>query len=138
MVKKNFKLLFPDAQEWGKSFPVFRLLIDGRRCEVAFARTEPQKVSSGYKGFKVASNPKITIQEDLFRRDTTVNSIAIDSLTGEIIDPFHGIRDIENKILRATGRHFGDDPIRALRLAGQAARFGFEIDSDTVTLAKCH
>ena len=134
MVKKNFKLLFPDAQEWGKSFPVFRLLIDGRRCEVAFARTE-RKVSSGYKGFKVASNPKITIQEDLFRRDTTVNSIAIDSLTGEIIDPFHGIRDIENKILRATGRHFGDDPIRALRLAGQAARFGFEIDSDTVTLA---
>ena len=134
MVKKNFKILFPNAQEWGKNFPVFRLLIDGRRCEVAFARTE-RKVGSGYKGFKVASNPKITIQEDLFRRDTTVNSIAIDSLTGEIIDPFHGIRDIENKILRATGRHFGDDPIRSLRLAGQAARFGFEIDGDTVTLA---
>jgi tRNA nucleotidyltransferase (CCA-adding enzyme) len=134
MVKKNFKVLFPDAEECGKYFPVFRLLIDGKRCEVAFARTE-RKVGSGHKGFKIQSNPKITIEEDLFRRDTTVNSIAIDSLTGEIIDPFHGIQDIKNKILRATGRHFADDPIRALRLAGQSARLGFEIDADTLNLA---
>jgi tRNA nucleotidyltransferase (CCA-adding enzyme) len=134
MVKKSFKVLFPDAEECGKYFPVFRLCIDGKRCEVAFARTE-RKVGSGHKGFKIQSNPKVTIQEDLFRRDTTVNSIAIDSLTGEIIDPLNGIQDIRNKILRATGRHFADDPIRALRLAGQSARLGFEIDADTLTLA---
>ena len=134
MVKKNFKVLFPEAEECGKSFPVFRLPIDGRQCEVAFARTE-RKAGSGYKGFKIASNPKITIEEDLFRRDTTVNSIAVDSLTGEVIDPFHGIQDIKNKLLRATSPHFVDDPIRALRLAGQAARLDFAIDDNTLVLA---
>jgi len=134
MVKKNFKILFPDAEEYGKSFPVFRLSIDGVKRELAFARTE-RKVSSGYKGFKISSKPKITIEEDLFRRDTTVNSIAIDCLTGEVIDPFSGIQDIDNKILRATSPHFVDDPIRALRLAGQSARLGFAIEAGTLTMA---
>ncbi|MBP2625638.1 MAG: tRNA cytidylyltransferase [Firmicutes bacterium] len=134
MVKKNFKMIFPDAEEYGKSFPVFRLPIDGIKCELAFARTE-RKVGSGYKGFKISSNPKITIEEDLFRRDTTVNSIAMDCLTGEIIDPFNGIQDINNKILRATSQHFVDDPIRALRLAGQSARLGFTIHPETLILA---
>ena len=134
MVKKNFKILFPEAKECGKSFPVFHLAIDGMKREVAFARTE-QKVGSGYKGFKVSAKPKITIEEDLFRRDTTVNSIAQDSLTGEIIDPFHGREDIKNKVLRATSHHFSDDPMRALRLAGQASRFGFAIDPETLPLA---
>lgn len=133
MVKKNFKTLFPDAEECGKSFPVFRLAINGIKCEVAFARME-WKVGSGYKGFRVSAKPKITIEEDLFRRDTTVNSMAQDSLTGEIIDPFHGREDIEAKVLRATSQHFSDDPMRALRLAGQAARFGFTIDRATLPL----
>lgn len=133
MVKKNFKLLFPEAEECGKSFPVFRLTINGIKCEVAFARTE-RKVGSGYKGFKVSAKPKITIEEDLFRRDTTINSIALDSLTGEIIDPFHGRADIEAQVLRATSQHFSDDPMRALRLAGQSARFGFAIDRDTLPM----
>ncbi|MPM34424.1 Multifunctional CCA protein [bioreactor metagenome] len=130
MVKKNFKTLFPDAKECGKTFPVFFLAIDGIKREVAFARTE-RKIGSGYKGFRVSAKPKITIEEDLFRRDTTVNSIALDVLTGEIIDPFHGRADIEAKVLRATSEHFSDDPIRALRIAGQSARFGFAIDPDT-------
>ena len=134
MVKKNFKMLFPDAEEYGKSFPVFRLSIDGLKCELAFARTE-RKVSSGYKGFKISAKPKITIEEDLFRRDTTVNSIAMDCLTGEIIDPFNGIQDIKNKILKATSQHFVDDPMRALRLAGQSARLGFAIDAGTLMMA---
>lgn len=134
MVRKNFKMLFPNAEEYGKYFPVFRLLIDGIKCEVAFARKE-RKEGSGYKGFKISSNPKISIEEDLFRRDTTINSIAIDSLTGKVIDPFQGIQDIKNKILRATSKHFSDDPIRALRLAGQAARLDFAIDNDTLVYA---
>lgn len=135
MVKKNFKNLFPQAEEYGKSFPVFRLMLDGKKCEVAFARTE-RKVSSGYKGFKVASNPKITIEEDLYRRDLTINAIAVDSLTGEVIDPYKGIQDIENQVLRAIGPQFAEDPIRSLRLAGQAARFGFQVDRDTLALAQ--
>jgi tRNA nucleotidyltransferase (CCA-adding enzyme) len=134
MVKKNFKELFPEAKECGKSFPVFHMGIDGVKREVAFARTE-RKDGSGYKGFKVSAKPKITIEEDLFRRDTTVNSMAQDSLTGEIIDPFHGIQDIKHKVLRATSQHFSDDPMRALRLAGQSARFGFSIDKETLQLA---
>jgi tRNA nucleotidyltransferase (CCA-adding enzyme) len=134
MVKKNFKMIFPEAKECGKSFPVFHLTIDGIKREVAFARTE-KKVGSGYKGFKVSAKPKITIEEDLFRRDTTINSIAQDSLTGEIIDPYYGREDIKAKILRATSQHFSDDPMRALRLAGQAARFGFTIDQNTLPLA---
>ncbi|WP_110955094.1 tRNA nucleotidyltransferase/poly(A) polymerase family protein [Anaerosinus massiliensis] len=133
MVKKNFKLLFPDAQECGKSFPVFLLAIDGIKREVAFARTE-KKVGTGYKGFRVSAKPKITIEEDLYRRDTTVNSMAQDALTGEIIDPYGGRADIEAKILRATSEHFSDDPIRALRLAGQAARFNFTVDPGTLPL----
>ncbi len=135
MVKKNFKMLFPKAEECGKSFPVFRLAIDGIKREVAFARTE-WKVGCGYKGFRVSAKPKITIEEDLFRRDTTVNSMAQDSLTGEIIDPFQGREDIRAKVLRATSQHFSDDPMRALRLAGQSARFGFTIDPATLLLAR--
>lgn len=134
MVKKNFKILFPEAKEIGKSFPVFHVTMDGVKREVAFARTE-RKEGHGYKGFKVSAKPKITIEEDLFRRDTTVNSMAQDSLTGEIIDPYHGREDIAAKILRATSQHFSDDPMRALRLAGQAARFGFAIDPNTLSLA---
>ena len=135
MVKKNFKTLFPAAIEVGKSFPVFRINIDGKSCEIAFARTE-RKVGSGYRGFKVASNPKITIEEDLKRRDTTINSMAKDCLTGEILDPYQGQADLAKKVLRATSTHFVEDPVRALRLASQAARFGFSIDPDTFALAK--
>lgn len=134
MVKRNFKTLFPHAEEYGKAFPVFRLVIDGVKREVAFARTE-RKVGSGHKGFKVSFNPKVTIEEDLYRRDTTVNSMAVDCLTGEIIDPFNGCRDIRDRILRATSRHFSDDPVRALRLAGQSARLRFRIEGETLRLA---
>lgn len=134
MVKKNFKVLFPEVEEIGKTFPVFRLLIDEKKCEVAFARTE-RKTGSGYKGFKISSNPKVTIQDDLYRRDTTVNSIAVDCLTGEVIDPFQGRQDIEAGILRATSEHFSDDPMRALRLAGQSARLGFTVEENTLALA---
>lgn len=134
MVKKNFKEIFPKAQECGKSFPVFRLTIDNVKCELAFARTE-RKVGPGYKGFRVSAKPKVTIQEDLFRRDTTVNSMAMDCLTGEVVDPYNGMQDIHDKVLRATSPHFVDDPMRALRLAGQAARLNFTIDPETLSLA---
>lgn len=134
MVKKNFKEIFPTAKECGKTFPVFLLEIDSVKCEVAFARTE-RKVEPGYKGFRVSAKPKVTIEEDLFRRDTRINSIAMDCLTGEIIDPYDGVQDIAAKRLRATGSHFSDDPMRALRLAGQSARFAFTIDEETLSLA---
>ena len=133
MVKKNFKMIFPEAEECEKSYSVFYLTIDGIKRELAFARTE-RKVASDSKGVKVSTKPKITIEEDLVRRDTTINSMAFDILTGEIIDPFQGRRDIEAKVLRTNSQEFFNDPMRAVRIAGQSARFGFAIAADTLSL----
>ena len=134
MVKRNFREQFPTAKECGKAFSVFLLTLNGVKSEVAFARTE-RKVGPGYQGFKISTKPKITIEEDLLRRDTTINSMAIDCLSGKLIDPYGGRADIERKLLRATSEHFSEDPIRALRLAGQAARFDFAIEPATLALA---
>ncbi|WP_371377593.1 polynucleotide adenylyltransferase [Sporomusa aerivorans] len=130
MVRKNFQMLFSESEDCGKAYPVFHLVIDGMKREAAFARTE-QKAGNGVK---ISAKPRITIEEDLFRRDTTVNSMAQDCLTGEIIDPCHGRTDLAARILRANGPHFADKPLRALKIAGQAARLGFAIDSDTLPL----
>ncbi len=115
----------------GKSFPVFLMRIEGQPCEVALCRTE-RKIGAGYTGFCVRADGEISIEEDLRRRDTTMNSMALDILTGELIDPCGGVRDLKKKIIRRTGEHFAEDPLRALRAARQAAEFGFEIEPDTL------
>ena len=130
LTEPQLKNIFPDAQKFGKSFPVYSIDIDGENCEVAFARTE-KKVASGYRGFKVNFDPSVTIEQDLFRRDTTINAMAIDILSGELIDPFGGRDDVKNKKIRAVSKHFTDDPVRALRAARQAAQFNFEIVDET-------
>ena len=122
---------FPKALKFGKAFPVYSINIDGKNCEVALARTE-KKVGAGYRGFKVEFNPNVTIEQDLFRRDTTINAMAIDILRDEIIDPFNGRADVANKKIRAVSKHFIDDPVRALRAARQAAQFNFEITAETL------
>ncbi len=133
MVKKNFKLLFPQAKESGTPFPVFYLMVDGIRSEVAFARTE-QKTDDGQ--IRISAKPKVGIEADLLRRDTTINAMAKDSLTGEIIDPYQGQIAITDKVLKATSSAFVNDPLNALHLAGQAAQFGFTIEADTLVLAR--
>lgn len=122
--------IFPDALKFGKSFPVYSIDIDGVNCEVALARTE-KKVGTGYRGFKVNFDSSVTIEQDLFRRDTTINAMAIDILSDELIDPFGGSDDVKNKKIRAVSKHFTDDPVRALRAARQAAQFNFEICDET-------
>lgn len=129
--EKIFNEIFADAPKFGKSFPVYSVEIDAAPCEVAFARTE-RKVGTGYHGFDVAFDPNVTIEQDLYRRDTTINAMAIELLSGELIDPFGGREDVLNKKIRAVSKHFTDDPVRALRAARQAAQFGFEICADTV------
>ena len=114
--EKNFAQIFPDAFKVGKSFPVYMLEIEGKVSEVALARTE-KKSGSGYHGFKVNFDKSVTIEQDLYRRDTTMNAMALNILSGEIIDPFGGRADTENKKIRATSEHFMDDPVRALRAA---------------------
>ena len=132
LTESKFDKIFPDALRFGKSFPVYSIEIDGKHCEVALARTE-KKSGKGYRGFKVNFEPTVTIEQDLFRRDTTINAMAVALLTGELIDPFNGRADVINKKIRAVSEHFTDDPVRALRAARQAAQFDFEICDETFT-----
>jgi len=130
-----FNQLFPQAIKVGKSFPVYLLKINDKPCEIAFARQE-RKIGAGYTGFEVSFNQSITIIDDLYRRDTTMNSIALDLQTLELIDPFQGKQHIVERKIFPTSHHFKDDPIRALRAARQSAQFNFSIDESTIALMK--
>lgn len=114
----------------GKDFPVF--LHPQTHEQYALARTE-RKISLGYKGFEVFASPQVTLQEDLARRDLTINSIAKDEV-GNIIDPFNGVADLEAGILRHVSPAFSEDPVRILRAARFAARFGFHVAPETLKL----
>lgn len=103
----------------GKSFPVF-LREDG--AQIALARKE-KKIRAGYNGFSTQTY-QVSLEEDLKRRDLTINSIALDEASGEYCDPFGGIKDLQNKILRHTSEAFCEDPLRVLRIARFRARFG--------------
>lgn len=126
--EEDFINHFHNLKKVGKSFPVFLINLEGKDFEVALARKE-KKVSTGYKGFVMIFNKDITLEEDLFRRDITINAMAMDVLTHEIIDIYGGILDIEYKILRPISEHFLEDPIRSLRIARFSAKFNFKVDS---------
>jgi tRNA nucleotidyltransferase (CCA-adding enzyme) len=113
------EMLAAGFQAVGKDFPVF--LHPKTHEEYALARTE-RKTSLGYKGFTVYASPDVTLEEDLARRDLTINAIAKDEL-GNLIDPFHGQADIKRKIFRHVSPAFSEDPVRILRVARFAARF---------------
>lgn len=120
-------------QKVGRDFPVFLHPIT--REEYALARTE-RKLGSGYYGFVCDFNPQVTLEEDLARRDLTINAIAKDE-NGTLIDPYHGLRDLDAKILRHVSPAFVEDPVRVLRLARFAARFhylGFKLADETRVL----
>lgn len=125
----EFKSLFPDSYTRGKAFEVFS--IDNK--EFALARTE-KKIGKGHKEFEIITNKDITIEEDLARRDITINSIAQDVLTNQIIDPFNGIKDIKNKVIRATTEAFKEDPLRVYRVARFAANLNFRVEEKTIKL----
>ncbi len=128
---EQFVKLFPEAISRGKSFEVF----DMYGKEFALARLE-KKTGKGHKDFDIVANKNITIYDDLKRRDLTINSIAKDVLTGEIIDPFNGMKDIENGIIRATSECFAEDPLRVYRAARFACKYKFKIDEKTFKLMK--
>jgi len=133
--EEHFNEVFPQAIRVGKSFPVYLLEINGESCEIAFARQE-RKMGVGYKGFAVSFDTSIGITDDLYRRDTTMNSMAFDLQMLTIIDPFNGTQHIGDRRIFPTSHHFKDDPIRALRVARQSAQFDFSIDQSTITLMK--
>jgi len=112
----------------GTDFPVF--LHPETNEAYALARTE-KKTGKGYSGFSVQYEKNISLEEDLLRRDLTINSIAM-SESGQIIDPYNGVKDIKNKILRHTSEAFYEDPLRALRLARFKTKFSdFSIHEET-------
>jgi len=119
----------------GKDFPVF--LHPTSKEEHALARTE-RKTAAGYKGFEVHTSTDVTLEEDLIRRDLTINAIAKGE-NGEYTDPYNGITDIKNKILRHVSDAFKEDPVRILRIARFMARYahlGFSVADDTLELMK--
>jgi tRNA nucleotidyltransferase (CCA-adding enzyme) len=117
----------------GKDFPVF--LHPKTHDEYALARTE-RKTAKGYKGFVVHAAPDVTLEQDLSRRDFTINAIAKDS-AGELIDPFNGQLDIKTKILRHVSDAFSEDPVRILRAARLSAKLtDFTIAPETLTLMR--
>ncbi len=117
----------------GKDFPVF--LHPNTRDEYALARTE-RKTAKGYKGFQVHADPDVTLEQDLARRDLTINAIAKDE-SGNLIDPYSGIQDLKDKVLRHVSPAFAEDPVRILRAARFAARFvDFEVAPLTMDLMR--
>jgi len=119
----------------GKDFPVF--LHPETHEEYALARTE-RKTAPGYHGFETRFSPDVSLEEDLLRRDLTINAIA-QSSSGELIDPYGGIQDLSDRMLRHVSPAFAEDPVRILRLARFAARFerlGFTIAPETLALMR--
>ena len=127
----------------GKDFPVF--LHPQTREEYALARTE-RKTARGYKGFAVQAAPDVTLEEDLARRDLTINAMAVPEAlahespatwAGQIVDPYDGQRDLQTKVLRHVTQAFAEDPVRILRLARFAARFAdFRVADETMALMR--
>jgi len=117
----------------GKDFPVF--LHPGSHEEYALARTE-RKTAPGYKGFNFHAEPDVTLEEDLARRDLTINAIA-EAADGTLVDPFGGQADLAARVLRHVGPAFAEDPVRVLRVARFAARFSdFHVAEETLALMR--
>ena len=116
----------------GRDFPVFLHPETGE--EYALARTE-RKTAPGYRGFAVHADPGVTLEEDLRRRDVTVNAMALDE-GGELIDPFGGREDLRLRRLRHVSPAFVEDPVRILRVARFAARLGFSVAAETFALMR--
>ena len=117
----------------GRDFPVF--LHPQTHEEYALARTE-RKIARGYRGFQIHSSPEVTLEDDLRRRDLTINAIAR-AADGSLIDPWGGQADLKARVLRHVSDAFAEDPVRILRLARFAARLPeFTVAADTITLAR--
>ena len=129
------QMLDAGYRQVGRDFPVFLHPRSGE--EYALARTE-RKSARGHAGFVVHADPSVTLDEDLRRRDFTINAIARDA-DGNLVDPFDGARDIEHRVLRHVGEAFVEDPLRVLRAARFMARFaslGFTVAPETLALMR--
>ena len=129
------QMLDAGYRQVGKGFPVFLHPDTGE--EYALARTE-RKVAPGHTGFEIHASPDVTLEEDLLRRDLTINAIA-ETPEGELVDPYDGVADINRRCLRHISDAFSEDPLRVLRVARFAARFadrGFTVAPETMALMR--
>lgn len=126
------QMLDAGYRQVGRDFPVFLHPATGE--EYALARTE-RKSGHGYRGFVVHADPQVTLEQDLARRDLTINAMAR-ATDGTLVDPYGGAADLEARVLRHVGPAFVEDPLRVLRLARFAARFDFVIAPETLALAR--
>lgn len=127
LTKEQFEGLFPEHVCRGKAFPVYEI----DKKEFALARRE-NKVRKGHTGFVVQTGKDITIQEDLERRDVTINAMAEEVLTKRKIDPFNGEKDLKAGIIRAVSPRFGEDPLRVYRVARLASTLQFQVEKQTL------
>ncbi len=132
------KILAPlgKVSEVGEAFGVLKVFFpeEGLDIDVSLPRRD-SKVNTGHKGFDVNTDPNMTITEAAKRRDFTMNSICADPLTGDLFDPFNGLEDIRNRVLKVTDPTlFKDDPLRVLRGIQFIGRFGLEVEKDTVVI----
>src|SRR6266436_1083073 len=128
-------LLEMNYREVGRDFPVY--LHPDSHEEYALARLE-RKIAPGYRGFAIESSPAVTLEQDLRRRDLTINAMARDA-GGRLIDPFGGQADLRARVLRHVSAAFAEDPVRILRVARFAARFaglGFKVAPETLALMR--
>lgn len=126
------EMLAAGFKQVGADFPVF---LDDHGTEYALARTE-SKNGKGYVGFVTDCSANVTLEDDLMRRDLTINAMAMDD-EGNIIDPFNGMRDLKNRVLKHVSFAFSEDPVRVLRLARFMARFGPEWTISSSTVGVC-
>lgn len=125
--------VLPEAFAVGKSFPVYRLRCGSQVYELALARRE-RKAGVGHRGFAVEFGREVSLEEDLARRDLTVNAMAVDVLTDEHHDPYGGLQDLKGGILRAVSDAFAEDPLRVYRTARFAAQLSFSVEPRTRAL----
>lgn len=121
----------------GKTFGVFKVMLgDGKELDIAIPRRE-SKTGAGHRGFSVQGDPTMSVEEASRRRDFTMNSIAVDPLTGELFDPYGGMKDIESHMLRVTDpERFQDDPLRVYRAVQFAARFDLVLETQSRELLR--
>ncbi len=127
---------FGKVNQVGKSYGIIKLTIDNNEIDFSLPRVDT-KVDKGHKGFNVEVTPNLNFKEAAKRRDFTINSIGYDSIQNKFLDPFNGIKDIKNRVLRVIDKDsFTQDPLRVYRAIGFSARFNLNIDSNSFTLLK--
>ncbi len=127
---------FGEIDVVGESFVVIKFKHKFKDIDISIPRSD-SKTGKGHKGFETTGNPEMSIKEAARRRDFTVNALALNPLTGGVVDKFGGLEDIKNKTLRATDpKTFVDDPLRVLRAMQFAGRFEFNIDPETLDLCR--